>query len=85
MVFLGFADDVLDLKWRHKLLLPTLASLPLLTVYFININSTNVIMPKQLRWIFGYDLQLGKVSVMRVKMLADVRMPCNIYEVGKCM
>ncbi len=29
MLFLGFADDVLDIPWRVKLLLPALASLPL--------------------------------------------------------
>ena len=29
----GFADDVLDIPWRVKLLLPTVASLPLLIAY----------------------------------------------------
>ena len=29
MLFLGFADDVLDIPWRVKLMLPALASLPL--------------------------------------------------------
>ena len=33
MVFLGFTDDTLDLKWRYKLILPTVASLPLLSAY----------------------------------------------------
>lgn len=33
-VLLGFADDVLDLRWRHKLLFPSIASLPLLLVYY---------------------------------------------------
>ena len=33
MIFLGFTDDVLDLKWRYKLILPTIASLPLLSSY----------------------------------------------------
>jgi UDP-N-acetylglucosamine--dolichyl-phosphate N-acetylglucosaminephosphotransferase len=33
MLFLGFADDVLDIPWRVKLLLPMLASLPLLIAY----------------------------------------------------
>lgn len=33
MVLLGFADDVLDLPWRYKLILPTVASLPLLCTY----------------------------------------------------
>jgi UDP-N-acetylglucosamine--dolichyl-phosphate N-acetylglucosaminephosphotransferase len=29
MIFLGFADDVLNLRWRHKLILPTMVPLPL--------------------------------------------------------
>lgn len=33
MLFLGFTDDVLDLKWRYKLILPTVATLPLLCTY----------------------------------------------------
>lgn len=33
MLFLGFADDVLDIPWRVKLILPCLASLPLLIAY----------------------------------------------------
>ena len=46
MLFLGFADDVLDIPWRVKLLLPALASLPLLTAYS---GGTGVIVPKLLR------------------------------------
>jgi hypothetical protein len=34
MLFLGFADDVLDIPWRVKLLLPALASLPLVRFKF---------------------------------------------------
>ena len=60
MIFLGFADDVLDLKWRDKLLLPTMASLPLLVVYFVNIGVTNIIVPKPFRFILGFSLDLGK-------------------------
>lgn len=33
MLFLGFADDVLDIPWRVKLILPCVASLPLLIAY----------------------------------------------------
>ena len=33
MIFLGFTDDTLDLKWRYKLILPTIASFPLLSAY----------------------------------------------------
>lgn len=37
-ILLGFADDMLDLRWRHKLLFPTLSSLPLLLVYYATGN-----------------------------------------------
>ncbi|KAK7105584.1 UDP-N-acetylglucosamine--dolichyl-phosphate N-acetylglucosaminephosphotransferase-like [Littorina saxatilis] len=70
MIFLGFADDVLNLKWRHKLLLPTMASLPLLTVYFVNFNSTTIIVPKPFRALFGFDLDLGVLYYVYMGMLA---------------
>jgi len=46
MVFLGFTDDVLDWPWRYKLILPTVASLPLLCSYS---GSTSVVVPVPLR------------------------------------
>lgn len=33
MLLLGFADDVLDLRWRYKLVLPLFAALPTISVY----------------------------------------------------
>jgi UDP-N-acetylglucosamine--dolichyl-phosphate N-acetylglucosaminephosphotransferase len=67
MVLLGFADDVLNLKWRHKLLLPTVASLPLLMVYYTNFNSTTIIIPKPLRFLLGHDLDLSKRTIYPLK------------------
>jgi UDP-N-acetylglucosamine--dolichyl-phosphate N-acetylglucosaminephosphotransferase len=55
MILLGFADDVLNLKWRYKLILPTLASLPLLMVYYVNIGSTTIVLPRQVRPLWGSD------------------------------
>ncbi|KAJ3589092.1 hypothetical protein NHX12_009940 [Muraenolepis orangiensis] len=60
MIFLGFADDVLNLRWRHKLLLPTMASLPLLMVYFTNFGNTVIVVPKPFRVLLGLHLDLGK-------------------------
>lgn len=60
MLLLGFADDVLDLRWRYKLLLPTVASLPLLVVYYVNFNSTTFVVPIQLRQYFGMSVNIGK-------------------------
>ncbi|MFH4974193.1 hypothetical protein AB6A40_000902 [Gnathostoma spinigerum] len=45
-ILLGFADDVLDLRWRHKLFFPTISSLPILLVYSITGSSTTVLVPK---------------------------------------
>lgn len=54
MLMLGFVDDILDLKWRQKLIFPFIASLPILTVYLINYNVTYVMLPKP--WHFVIDL-----------------------------
>ncbi|KAF8791954.1 UDP-N-acetylglucosamine--dolichyl-phosphate like protein [Argiope bruennichi] len=70
MLFLGFADDVLDLKWRHKLLLPTMASLPLLMVYYVTYNGTTVIIPKPFRYFLGNDVWLGPLYYVYMGMLA---------------
>ncbi|XP_070156129.1 UDP-N-acetylglucosamine--dolichyl-phosphate N-acetylglucosaminephosphotransferase [Polyergus mexicanus] len=70
MLLLGFADDVLDLRWRHKLLLPTIASLPLLMVYYVNFNSTVIIIPKPLRPWVGFSLDLWILYYVYMGMLA---------------
>ncbi|XP_077278068.1 alg7 dolichyl-phosphate N-acetylglucosaminephosphotransferase isoform X2 [Temnothorax americanus] len=70
MLLLGFADDVLDLRWRHKLLLPTVASLPLLMVYYVNFNSTIIIVPKPLRSWLGFSLDLWIFYYVYMGMLA---------------
>ncbi|WIA19561.1 hypothetical protein OEZ85_005503 [Tetradesmus obliquus] len=58
MVFLGFADDVLDIPWRVKLVLPLFAALPLLVAYS---GGTGVAVPKPLQAAIGLPsfLELG--------------------------
>lgn len=70
MIFLGFADDVLNLRWRHKLLLPTIASLPLLMVYFTNFGNTVIVVPKPFRLLLGMHLDLGILYYVYMGMLA---------------
>lgn len=70
MLLLGFADDVLDLRWRHKLFLPMMASLPLLMVYYVSFNVTNVIVPKPLRMWLGFTIDLGVLYYIYMGMLA---------------
>lgn len=57
MTFLGFADDVVDLKWRYKLFLPLIASFPLIFAYS---GATNIIMPNFIFKIIGIkSIELG--------------------------
>ncbi|RLN48631.1 hypothetical protein BBJ28_00004714 [Nothophytophthora sp. Chile5] len=55
MILLGFTDDLSDLRWRHKLLFPPLASLPLLINYA---GLTAVVLPKPVRFLFEKDAAL---------------------------
>ena len=54
MIFLGYLDDTLDLKWRYKLVLPCIACLPLLTAYS---GSTAMYVPKSLSHLLMYTTQ----------------------------
>ncbi len=55
MILLGFADDVLDLRWRYKLVLPLVASLPLLVNYG---GRTAILIP---RFLQPYVLPIAKL------------------------
>ena len=70
MLLLGFADDVLDLRWRHKLLLPSLASLPLLMVYYVTTDRTDIVIPIILRPLLGLNIDLGFLYYIYMGMLA---------------
>ena len=60
MCFLGFADDVLDLRWRDRLWLPLFASLPLLMVYAVDGGGTVIVVPKFLVALLGASsIKLG--------------------------
>ena len=63
MLLLGFADDVLELRWRYKLVLPTVATLPLLAAYS---GGTRVVVPVLLRpWLDDFvDLGLLYTAYM---------------------
>lgn len=55
-LLLGFADDVLDLRWSVKITLSAVATLPLLIGYA---GPTNVVVPIALRGSLGESVQLG--------------------------
>ncbi|KAL0229064.1 hypothetical protein GEMRC1_013684 [Eukaryota sp. GEM-RC1] len=59
MTFLGFADDVLNLRWRYKLILPAIAGLPVIVSYT---GSSLVVIPKPLRLFLPFEsLEFGRL------------------------
>lgn len=67
MLFLGFVDDVLDVRWRVKLVLPLFAALPLLVAYS---GGTTVAVPKPLRAALGLPALLNLGPLYQAYMLA---------------
>jgi len=69
MLFLGFADDVVDLPWRYKLILPSIASLPLLVAYS---GSTWIAIPKPFIALVGgvTSINLGILYQVYMGLLA---------------
>lgn len=61
---LGFLDDVFDIRWRYKIPIPIISSVPLLVVYYAGGGGTSVVVPSwpfQLReWVGGDVINLGK-------------------------
>lgn len=67
MLFLGFADDVLDVPWRVKLVLPLFAAMPLLVAYS---GGTSILLPKPLQSLgLPAILQLGVLYKIYMVML----------------
>ncbi|KAK1292708.1 hypothetical protein QJS10_CPB17g01722 [Acorus calamus] len=88
MLLLGFVDDVLDIPWRVKLLLPSFAALPLLMAYA---GHTTIIIPKPLiPYIGSAVLDLGWIYKLYMGMLAvfctnsiNIHAGINGLEVGQ--
>jgi UDP-N-acetylglucosamine--dolichyl-phosphate N-acetylglucosaminephosphotransferase len=67
-ILLGFIDDVIDLKWRDKLIVPTIASFPLLVAYT---GLTSVVVPLPFRELVGSSrVNLGALYYLYMGMLA---------------
>ena len=59
MVLLGIGDDLFDIRWRHKLLLPAIAAIPMLMVYYVDFGVTQVVVPTPLQPYLGQLVNLG--------------------------
>uniref|UniRef100_A0A7C9ENB2 UDP-N-acetylglucosamine--dolichyl-phosphate N-acetylglucosaminephosphotransferase n=1 Tax=Opuntia streptacantha TaxID=393608 RepID=A0A7C9ENB2_OPUST len=88
MVLLGFVDDVLDVPWRVKLVLPSFAALPLLMAYA---GHTTIVIPKPLIPYLGLDvLDLGWIYKLYMGLLVvfctnsiNIHAGINGLEVGQ--
>lgn len=92
---LGLADDILDLRWRHKFFIPAIACVPLLIVYYVDFGVTSVVvpnflvpyMPNQARLIhlgFLYYVFMAALSIFApnsINILAGI----NGLEVGQSL
>lgn len=57
---LGIADDLFDLRWRHKFFLPAIGAIPLLIVYYVDFGATHVLVPTFLQgWLKMTNIDLG--------------------------
>ncbi|KAJ9284845.1 hypothetical protein DTO027B5_268 [Paecilomyces variotii] len=59
IVILGIGDDLLDIRWRHKVLIPAFGSIPMLIVYFVDFGVTQVVVPVPLQRYLGNSVDLG--------------------------
>jgi UDP-N-acetylmuramyl pentapeptide phosphotransferase/UDP-N-acetylglucosamine-1-phosphate transferase len=59
VVILGIGDDLFDIRWRHKLFIPALASIPMLVVYFVDFGVTWVVVPLPLQPYLGAIINIG--------------------------
>lgn len=58
-IMLGLFDDLFDIRWRHKVLIPAIAAVPMLVIYFVDFGVTQVVVPTPLRSYLGELLNLG--------------------------
>ena len=59
MALLGIADDLFDIRWRHKLFLPAIAAIPMLVMYYIDFGVTNIVVPLRLQPHLGQLVDLS--------------------------
>lgn len=80
MFILGLADDIFDIRWRHKIWIPFFASIPLLLTYYGNFGVTDVVVPTLLRPYFGDLIRLGWLYYAYMACLSTFAPNCiNIF------
>jgi UDP-N-acetylglucosamine--dolichyl-phosphate N-acetylglucosaminephosphotransferase len=65
-ILLGFADDILDLQWRYKLLFPFFIIVPLVSVYA---GPTHVEVIYPFSTFLGRTFELGPLYILYITLL----------------
>jgi UDP-N-acetylglucosamine--dolichyl-phosphate N-acetylglucosaminephosphotransferase len=78
MMFLGFADDVLDLPWSARIITPALGSLPLLCAYR---GLTSVVLPVIVRPLLSSEGELTMIGTL-LNLVVGVQSNGAIIELG---
>lgn len=95
MLILGMADDLFDIRWRNKVLLPAVAAVPLLIVYYVDFGVTRVVVPPIVQNLFGGNIPYVDLGGLYYGYMAAVAIFCpnavnilagvNGLEVGQCV
>lgn len=92
-VMLGVADDLFDLRWRHKFFLPAVAAIPLLIVYYVDFGVTYVLVPQFLqKYVHFTSIDLGALYYIYMSAMGifcpnsiNILAGINGLEVGQCI
>jgi UDP-N-acetylglucosamine--dolichyl-phosphate N-acetylglucosaminephosphotransferase len=81
IVLLGIGDDLFDIRWRHKVLIPAFAVIPMLAVYFVDFGVTQMVVPLPLRPYLGelFDLGMSHVDALLRYMLTTLQAGCTTF------
>ncbi|KAE8260277.1 hypothetical protein A4X13_0g438 [Tilletia indica] len=90
---LGLLDDVFDIRWRYKLPIPIVSSVPLLVVYYTGGGGTHVVVPGFLKSLIGGGLiDLGPLYYLYISLLStfcthsiNILAGINGVEVGQAL
>lgn len=58
-MILGNYDDFFDIRWRHKVLIPAVAAIPILAVYYLTYGVTHIVVPYPIERYLGDVVNLG--------------------------
>ncbi|KAJ1024392.1 hypothetical protein NDA18_004559 [Ustilago nuda] len=95
-IILGFLDDVFDIRWRYKLPIPIISSIPLLMVYYAGGGGTWVVVPGWpsffRSWLHSSVVELGPLYYIYMSLLStfctnsiNILAGINGVEVGQAL